>query len=84
MLDKKHGFGIYDWGNGYYYKGGFIEDQRCGEGQLFYREELVYSGFWVNGEKCEEEEFQSRQLVPGTSMKLTKISIEKNEKHEKH
>ena len=30
MLDKKHGFGIYDWANGYYYKGSFIDDQRNG------------------------------------------------------
>lgn len=30
MMDKKHGYGIYDWGNGYLYKGYFIEDVRFG------------------------------------------------------
>ncbi len=34
MLDKKHGFGVYDWGNGFHYKGNYLEDERSGEGQL--------------------------------------------------
>ena len=57
MLDKKHGFGVYDWANDYLYKGNFFEDQRCGEGQLFFKEELVYEGFWISGERCDEEEY---------------------------
>lgn len=61
MLDKKHGYGVYDWANGYLYKGNFFEDQRCGEGQLYYHNELVYEGFWINGERCDEEEYLSTQ-----------------------
>lgn len=57
MLDRKHGYGLYDWGNGYAYKGNFIEDQRFGQGQLYFQDQLVYSGYWANGEKCDEEEF---------------------------
>lgn len=49
MLDLKHGYGIYDWANGYLYKGNFIEDQRSGKGSLYYFEQEVYSGFWLNG-----------------------------------
>ena len=30
MLDKKHGYGVYIWGNGYSYKGNYVEDIRCG------------------------------------------------------
>ena len=30
MLDKKHGYGVYSWGNGYTYKGNYIEDDRNG------------------------------------------------------
>jgi len=41
MLDKKNGYGIYDWANGYCYKGNFVDDQRCGEGQLFFHEKLI-------------------------------------------
>jgi hypothetical protein len=26
LLDKKHGFGLYDWGNGYLYEGNYIQD----------------------------------------------------------
>lgn len=54
MLDKKHGYGIYDWGNGYIYKGAFIEDQRSGQGELYYNGEIVYDGHWINGERLTE------------------------------
>lgn len=30
MLDRKHGYGVYDWGNGYTYKGNYVEDIRSG------------------------------------------------------
>lgn len=60
MLDRKHGYGVYNWGNGYVYKGNFMEDQRCGEGSLFFNEEELYNGFWLNGEKCQEEDYQQR------------------------
>ena len=30
MLDKKHGYGIYNWGNGYLYKGFWMDDLRYG------------------------------------------------------
>jgi hypothetical protein len=36
MLDRKHGYGVYTWGNGYHYKGNFTEDLRNGTGQLHY------------------------------------------------
>jgi hypothetical protein len=51
MLDKKHGYGMYTWGNGYIYKGSYIEDERNGDGKLMYQDEVIYEGIWVNGEK---------------------------------
>lgn len=49
MLDKKHGYGIYDWGNGYVYKGFWMDDFRYGEGTLLYNNEVQYDGYWENG-----------------------------------
>lgn len=37
MLDKKHGYGVYNWGNDCIYKGNYLEDERSGEGQLIVR-----------------------------------------------
>lgn len=53
MIDKKHGYGIYDWGNGYVYKGFWMDDLRYGEGALSYNGELEYNGYWENGEKVD-------------------------------
>ena len=49
MLDKKHGYGIYDWGNGYVYKGFWMDDLRYGEGELLFNGEVEYDGYWENG-----------------------------------
>lgn len=38
MLDKKHGYGIYTWGDGHTYKGNYVEDFRSGSGKLIYRD----------------------------------------------
>ena len=32
VLDQRQGYGVYDWGNGYLYKGSFANDIRNGEG----------------------------------------------------
>ena len=40
MLDKKHGYGIYDWGNGSVYKGQWMEDYRHGEGVMMFNDEV--------------------------------------------
>jgi len=55
MIDKKHGYGIYDWGNGYVYKGNFADDVRSGDGRLFLGEEIIYEGEWENGEKSDNK-----------------------------
>lgn len=52
MLDKKHGYGIYDWGNGYVYKGFWLDDLRYGEGTLLQNDQVRYEGYWENGEKA--------------------------------
>ena len=46
MIDKKHGYGVYDGGNGYVYKGFFLDDLRYGEGELYYNGEVEYKGYW--------------------------------------
>lgn len=53
MFDKKHGYGLYDWANGYLYKGFWMDDLRYGEGTLFYNDKVEYDGYWENGEKVD-------------------------------
>lgn len=54
-MDKKSGYGVYEWENGWLYKGNFDNDLRNGFGELYEGEKLVYRGFWRNGEQTEEE-----------------------------
>lgn len=32
LLDKRHGYGEYNWGQGYLYKGNYFHDERNGYG----------------------------------------------------
>lgn len=62
-MDKKEGFGIYEWTGKQIFKGHFKEDYRDGFGKLYrilkksspeydsleLREELVYQGMWSKG-----------------------------------
>ena len=61
-MDKKEGFGIYEWIGKQIYKGHFKEDKRDGYGKLFKvhrrsssdyenirEEKAIYEGMWVKG-----------------------------------
>ena len=49
-MDKKSGYGIYMWDNGWVYKGNFDGDYRNGYGELYDGDgKLIYRGFWENG-----------------------------------
>ena len=50
-MDKKDGYGVYDWENGWTYKGNFKEDLRDGYGELLHHNIVMWKGEWENGEK---------------------------------
>lgn len=51
-MDKKSGYGIYCWDNGWKYRGNFDNDFRNGYGELYDGNDcLIYRGFWENGEQ---------------------------------
>lgn len=54
-MDKKSGYGVYQWGNGWVYKGNFDNDFRNGFGELYNGNKLAYRGFWENGEQTDKE-----------------------------
>ena len=55
-MDKKSGYGVYEWENGWTYKGNFQNDFRNGYGELFNREgAMAYKGYWENGEQVDGE-----------------------------
>lgn len=43
-LDKKCGYGVYQWDDGYMYKGNFDNDVRHGFGELYEGNILKYRG----------------------------------------
>lgn len=53
-MDKKSGYGVYQWGNGWCYKGNFDNDYRNGFGELYNGNKLAYRGFWENGEQTDK------------------------------
>ena len=54
-MDKKSGYGVYSWDNGWIYKGNFEDDKRNGFGQLYKNDNtLKYRGFWENGEQVDK------------------------------
>jgi len=54
-MDKKSGYGVYEWENGWVYKGNFDQDLRSGFGELYEGQKLAYRGYWKNGEQTDEE-----------------------------
>ena len=48
-MDKKSGYGVYQWENGWIYKGNFQNDYRHGYGQMYWQDGRIYKGKWVNG-----------------------------------
>ena len=53
-MDKKVGYGVYQWESGWSYKGNFDNDLRNGFGELYNATKLVYRGFWRNGQQTDE------------------------------
>lgn len=52
-MDKKSGYGVYEWENGWIYKGNFDNDLRNGFGELYQGQKLIYRGYWKNGEQTD-------------------------------
>lgn len=48
-MDKKHGYGVFQWESGNVYKGDYKEDLRDGYGEMFWTDGSVYKGDWVKG-----------------------------------
>ena len=47
QLDKKHGYGVFEWESGNRYEGNYFEDERHGYGVMRWTDESVYMGMWV-------------------------------------
>lgn len=52
-MDKKSGYGVYEWENGWVYKGNFEGDYRNGYGELYDGDSCTYRGFWDNGQQTD-------------------------------
>jgi hypothetical protein len=49
FMDKKHGYGIFNWASGNVYKGNYKEDERHGYGEMYWIDGSIYKGEWVRG-----------------------------------
>lgn len=73
-MDKKSGYGVYEWENGWTYKGNFDNDLRTGFGELYEGNKLVYRGYWKNGEQTEDEVKNENRVDLSASKTFTKTS----------
>jgi hypothetical protein len=48
-MDKKQGYGEFNWASGNIYKGNYKNDLRNGNGEMHWTDGSVYKGNWVNG-----------------------------------
>jgi hypothetical protein len=48
-MDKKHGYGVFNWESGNIYKGNYKEDERDGYGEMYWTDGSVYKGEWRRG-----------------------------------
>jgi len=47
----KHGYGVFVWESGNYYKGNYLMDARGGYGEMYWNDGSVYKGEWKDGEQ---------------------------------
>jgi hypothetical protein len=45
-MDKKHGYGVFEWESGNVYKGNYFEDERNGFGIMKWTDGSTYMGTW--------------------------------------
>ncbi len=48
-LDKKNGYGRFEWASGNYYTGQYKDDERHGYGEMYWVDGSIYKGKWING-----------------------------------
>jgi hypothetical protein len=48
-LDKKNGWGVFEWESGNCYRGEYVDDERHGYGEMHWIDESQYKGKWVHG-----------------------------------
>jgi hypothetical protein len=48
-LDKKAGYGIFQWASGNLYKGEYADDEREGFGEMTWTDGSMYQGDWFRG-----------------------------------
>lgn len=81
-MDKKSGYGVYEWENGWVYKGNFENDYRNGYGELYEGDVCVYRGFWENGEQSDREKPIGKiSSKANTSAQMSRISKQINQQN---
>jgi hypothetical protein len=45
-MDKKHGYGVFEWETGNVYSGNYFEDERNGYGVMKWTDGSTYMGTW--------------------------------------
>ncbi len=48
-LDKKNGWGTFEWESGNKYQGQYTNDERHGYGEMYWIDGSIYKGEWVHG-----------------------------------
>ena len=46
-LDRKNGWGVFEWESGNIYKGQYVDDERNGFGEMSWTDGSIYRGLWV-------------------------------------
>jgi len=50
-MDKKHGFGIYQWADNRVYEGNWFNGKQHGRGKYILQDGNIKIGEWVNGKR---------------------------------
>jgi hypothetical protein len=48
-MDRKNGWGYFEWESGNSYRGRYVEDERHGFGEMRWTDGSVYRGGWLKG-----------------------------------
>ena len=52
-MDKKHGYGVYEWADGRKYEGNWAFGKQHGQGKYVLSDGKVRIGLWNNGKRIE-------------------------------
>lgn len=66
FMDKKHGYGVFNWASGNIYKGNYKDDERHGYGEMFWIDGSIYKGEWIKG----IQHGYGEMVFPGGSKKI--------------